>query len=510
MMHKSSHFKESEREQHQQQHQLPVDQNLLPEVEFPPGEWSGLESEAMQEARCSLLIPSERQYQPKIKYLPRQRVLVHQDKAIQPAVDLLGGKSFSVDFSGAAILQLEASPDLPYKTMPATLTVAGRCHFTTQNYKDFAMMMRSRHQSTAIDVPPNGSFDWPDVEALLLCPVCGTYQDVPPDPDDESTMDEDEDKSNSPELTGDQHPQHYWMLFYPLLQIHSGKANKMMVASRTVCRLVCLDCMQKLVQGLFLPPVTITQQQQQQANTDDDGFPIPGKSLPPLSVMGILDEVGTAVFLQGDPPRPQHAPHIDDELDAWSLYQLWEHCGAWEALQHDYKHTLTMSMKVNHRNANNNSNNKSGVDETKTPDPPAFTVMTSSATHAAKQRFGRKCDSPSCDRVHGKKDAELEDVVLISVVCEKCEGAYYCSKACRKEAAVYHSTTCSKQAVVESPNNDKKKRVKTIPCHVCEKVLPCTQMKKCSKCRVANYCSVACQRQDWATHKATCGGSKKE
>ena len=636
-----------QQQEQEEQEQTKVDNNAdMDDFEFPQGEWSGLESAAMQDAKSSLLLPcaSERHYQPRIKYLaprprPRKRILVYQDAAIQPAVGLHGGKSFHVDFGGAVILQLEAkvtataneqvtakdqvasatiqnnmesniesnssmeSNDndndsnsnndnnhyIQYKTMPVTLTVAGRCTFTTRNYKDFAMMMRSRDQAAAIDVPPNGTLDWPDVEALLLCPVCGTYQDIPPtsesDSDDcddtESNNDDDDnddeyedddnttavhDNNNHGGAGGDttkdkdkslqdgQQQQHnhetqYWMLFYPIFQIQIGKANKLIMACRTICRLVCLDCMQDLVEGLYLPPpktkrtttttTTTTrkkqQQQQQESKTDDNGFPIipvkevavptpapaPQPPQPPLSVMDLLEHVGSVVFLQDNPPRPEHAPHIDDDLDAWSLYQLWEHSGAWEALQNDYKECLINCMKSNHYDIANNNNNQhvkdkkdgvAGMHETKKPDPPAFTIMTSVAA-AAKDRSNRKCDNPTCGLVHGTRDFETDNVVsLHSVACEKCNALFhYCStnKSCRKAAVDNHLKMCFNHSVSGGGGggggvNHDKTLEKKVPCSVCQKVLPCTRMKKCSKCRIANYCSVSCQRQDWPSHKTIC------
>ena len=31
------------------------------------------------------------------------------------------------------------------------------------------------------------------------------------------------------------------------------------------------------------------------------------------------------------------------------------------------------------------------------------------------------------------------------------------------------------------------------------------ELKKCSRCRVAQYCSVNCQKADWAFHRFACG-----
>ena len=40
-------------------------------------------------------------------------------------------------------------------------------------------------------------------------------------------------------------------------------------------------------------------------------------------------------------------------------------------------------------------------------------------------------------------------------------------------------------------------------CRTCEATEP-ADMKRCSACMVARYCSPACQRRDWAQHKKYC------
>jgi hypothetical protein len=94
---------------------------------------------------------------------------------------------------------------------------------------------------------------------------------------------------------------------------------------------------------------------------------------------------------------PQHAPNVDDDLDAWALYQLWEHTGAWEALQNDYKTVLSISMQASATATGTGTATANAVpvkEETKKPDPPAFTMMTSAIQ--AKERYGRKCGNPPC------------------------------------------------------------------------------------------------------------------
>lgn len=429
--------------------------------------WSGLETDAMREARCSLLLPENGKYQPKIKNLPKQRVIVYQDTAIKAAVGLPGGKSFYVNFQGCTVLQLEPSPKVKHKTMPVTLTVGGRCNLTKENYRDFGMMMRTKEQAKTIDVTANGSFDWPDVESFLMCPVCSKSAPIPHEDSHE--------------------PKEYWLLFYPLLQINIEKGNKMVIASRTICRLACFDCMGSMLEDMKL---TV-----KQAPTEADGRR-PSLTSFALSAMEILEEAGTAAFLQDAPPRPESSPNVDDELDAWTLYKLWEHSGAWEALQNDYKTVLSRSMQAT-----------SAITPVSAPETAAPANTKGVSASKAKERYGRKCGSSSCNKVHGKKDEETEEVVRLTVVCEKCHSVYYCSKLCRKAAAKDHKSSCAQRKQEERERHDS--RLKKIQCDVCKTVLPCTQMKKCSRCRASTYCSVDCQRRDWVHHKTSCVGTVK-
>jgi hypothetical protein len=429
--------------------------------------WSGLETDAMKEARCSLLLPESGKYQPKITCLHKQKAIVYQDAASKPAVGLPGGKSFYVDFQGCTVLQLEPSPKVKHKTMPVTLTVGGRCNLTNENYRDFGMMMRTKDQAETIDVAANGSFDWPDVESFLMCPMCSKSAPIP--------------QEDSQDLT------EYWLLFYPLLQINIEKGNKMVIASRTICRLACLDCTESLLAGMRLAV--------KQAPTETDGRR-PSLTSFSLSAMEILEEAGTAAFLQDSPPRPESLPNVDDELDAWTLYKLWEHSGAWEALQNDYKTVLSRSMQATMT-----------VNPSPTTESTALPAEKVASASKAKERYGRKCGSPSCNKVHGKKGEETDEVVRLTVVCEQCHGVYYCSKTCRKAAAAHHKGSCAQRQVEERERHDS--RLKKIQCDVCKKVLPCTQMKKCSRCRASTYCSVDCQRQDWVHHKTSCVGTVK-
>lgn len=289
-------------------------------------------------------------------------------------------------------------------------------------------MMRTAEESENLNLPPNSEFEWPDVRSLLLCPLCSATALIP----------------NGTECE-------YWMIFYPLLQVEH-QDTEMTLATRTICRLVCLDCMQQLLDGMFL---TVKQMEKQNAVAFS------------LSAMDILQEAGTVSFLQDGPPRPECFAHVDDPVDAWTLFTLWECTGAWEALQSDYRSALARSMMAS-------------------PGPPP-------KKHGVlKDRYGRKCGNVGCEKMHGKKD-EDGAIIRLSVTCKQCKTVYFCSPECRSAAWAVHSLDC-----------DSEKKVKLVHCDACKTTLPYTRMKKCSRCRSAVYCSVECQRGDWAQHKVTC------
>lgn len=86
------------------------------EMAKEPGiQWSGLETEAMKEARCSLLLPIDASFQAEIKTLPAGKVVVRQDRGAKMSDDYL------VDFWGSTIMQLIPNPSSRHNAaMPVT------------------------------------------------------------------------------------------------------------------------------------------------------------------------------------------------------------------------------------------------------------------------------------------------------------------------------------------------------------------------------------------------------
>lgn len=398
--------------------------------------WSGLETAGMKEARCSLVIQENVSYSAKVKALPKQRVLVYQDKGFDPASNNLQQQSpeeeennFYVDFKGATILQLEPGSigGAAHQTMPVTMTVGGRCVFTPENFQDFRVMMRTKEQSQEMDIAPNGNFDWPDVSSLLLCPCCGKKGPIPRE--------------------GDRQQHEYWMVFFPLLQITVMKGSQLTLGTRTVCRLTCLDCMEDLLEDL-----TITIQpggagaSEGNSNTGSGSAAVDGGELQQsrksicftLPAADVLAEAGSASFLQDGPARPETHPHVDDILDAWTLYNLWEHSGAWEALQNDYRIILARSMRAepspgsSSGNPDNNSDKNSGGDNHS---------AASSSEPARKQRDReerreKKAKKVQCDTCQKKFPYTKMKK------CSKCRNATYCSVDCQRVDWEQHRFVC--------------------------------------------------------------------
>ena len=471
--------------------------------------WSGLETKGMKEAKCSLLLQEDAAFEPKIKALPKQRVLVYQDKGFHPNSAASASPStpnsannnntnnnsnsnednFYVDFKGCTILQLEPSfGPTPQRTMPVTLTVGGRCIFTPENYHDFRVMMRTKDQSKEMDIAPNGNFDWPDVQSMLLCPLCGSKAPIPQE--------------------RDEYELEYWMLFYPLLQITVMKGSQMTLGTRTVCRLTCLECMENLLEGMLLTvqPGSATAHQVMGKNTRLS-FTLPATN--------VLAEAGSASFLEDGPPRPETHPHVDDILDAWTLYNLWEHSGAWEALQNDYRIVLSRSMQGDAGGGGGGpggggggpggggtGGGDGGGDDGHVAMGGGGDADSASQQPRLRERLGKPCGNVKCKKVQGKKDRTSGEIVRLTIKCKECYSEFYCSKVCRDKAKEKHRPECL--AKQQERKERREKKAKKVQCDTCQQKLPYTQMKKCSRCRQATYCSVECQRKAWAEHKANC------
>ena len=73
--------------------------------------------------------------------------------------------------------------------------------------------------------------------------------------------------------------------------------------------------------------------------------------------------------------------------------------------------------------------------------------------------------------------------------CSRCRVAFYCSKECQKQDKWRHKPDCDAAALKTQ-------------CSSCG--LEREGMMKCSNCLEVSYCSTECQRNDWTQHKLSC------
>ena len=77
--------------------------------------------------------------------------------------------------------------------------------------------------------------------------------------------------------------------------------------------------------------------------------------------------------------------------------------------------------------------------------------------------------------------------------CGSCNSVTYCSKKCQTEHWPIHSDICKASAVHESPV--------VMCCVMCGST---EDVKRCSRCKSAKYCSQGCQKEHWSEHAGLC------
>ena len=101
--------------------------------------------------------------------------------------------------------------------------------------------------------------------------------------------------------------------------------------------------------------------------------------------------------------------------------------------------------------------------------------------------------------------------------CSHCSKAQYCGQSCQKEHWKEHRMTCNTQGVTH-PNTHTHSSSTFAPQQMLETTIDedrtkmkCSfcgthsdALKKCSRCRKAQYCGQSCQKEHWKEHKMTC------
>ncbi len=111
-------------------------------------------------------------------------------------------------------------------------------------------------------------------------------------------------------------------------------------------------------------------------------------------------------------------------------------------------------------------------------------------------------DPKSCSRCE-KKSSDLK-------MCSRCKVAMYCSTKCQTDDwAKSHKAKCKEirrlKAILDTQPEELRNKNEEFNerCNGCKK--KSSDLKRCSKCNVAVYCSKQCQVDDWAkSHKVNC------
>lgn len=205
--------------------------------------WSGLENDAMKLQGCSLLVPHDVYYEAGPVTLSPQRIHVGNFKF----VDFPGGQAVRIVASSKKHNPPDENDKASVKTpslgriMPLYMAIAGKVHFTNDDMQllTFTMMRKEDTRRFGSGVAMT-KCDWPDVRALVLCPICAAEQQSDKD---------------------------YWMILQHLQQI---QMDPFMIATIQVPRLVCLDCFEQTWQNM----VYGAGMRQEDALRLNPGFPV--------------------------------------------------------------------------------------------------------------------------------------------------------------------------------------------------------------------------------------------
>lgn len=216
----------------------------------PEQRWSGLESDAMKLQGCSLLTPRDVWYEAGPYNLAPQRMQTGVDQF----VDFPGGQPVRIVAHSKKCGSYDCETGDSKKDddgetiMPLFMVIAGKVRFTEEDKQLFTFTMMNKEDAKRMRLPVNNNkLDWPDVRALMLCPICATTQ---------------------------QPGKEYWMVLHTLQQV---QMDSFLFATRQIPRLMCLDCFESLWPLMVRDGGGI---RQEQALTVNPGFPVAGFPAP--------------------------------------------------------------------------------------------------------------------------------------------------------------------------------------------------------------------------------------
>ena len=240
-------------------------------------------------------------------------------------------------------------------------------------------------------LPPMGQFDSPDYRAFEqtfeTCPRCCVRA-----------------------KPGTKHRR--WLVYQPLLP--DNETTQVGIGIRFLCRLVCEGCFeyQWWKTNMYLQVRTGPSEMER------------------VPLLDVIEKQGPITWLFDGRPR---ASSRADTMNAYDLYQIWEHTGTWQALSDRFgkKHTA-----VDRRTW------PGKVVEQRTRDPSTFWEM-----EQIPIKEGRKCDGVNCSNVHGKRmpppeHGKKNGKKIRLQECTGCYEAMYCSEQCQRASWPGHKDQC--------------------------------------------------------------------
>ena len=323
-----------------------------------------------------------------------------------------GSPSKTVNFRGCKIVRLMAYNDERQDVRPVHLTIAGPCHYTKEDKKDFEIMMRTREQSLLMKLPYTSKFDWPDYRAIEQCPLCC--------------------KRAKPSSSNNR----YWLMYQLCKQIggtseESSTTIALGIGTRMMPRLVCEECFETITDDTYIDVLIGT----------EDGT----KTDAEIPLLDVLEAQGRVTWL-GD---GQTLGRRDESLfGAYNLYCCWEHTGTFQAMCDEISEMM--------QTVSSESGRTHEFKRQEQAPPSTYWEMSQ-----IPNKEGRKCDYDGCSNVHGTRGApepgKKKGRKIRLHECLGCYDAMYCSEECQKAAWPDHKNFCREVQRKRKEDEEKEK-----------------------------------------------------
>jgi hypothetical protein len=209
---------------------------------------------------------------------------------------------------------------------------------------------------------------------------------------------------------------------------------------RTIARLTCPGCLEDLTEGMSL-----------QANVAGTGI------VHTIPLLDLVEDTGSITFLERATPSGSGRRQATDILPAYTLYQIWETSGTWQAMCNKFADTFQeasggrVEIRPTRNDGYRSKNHRAGIDDSSDEDGGGGD---SQWVVQNQPRAGERCGGPGCDKIHGSKRVRLQQ-------CRGCKQVLYCSVDCQSRAWPDHKASCqARQAEVKAEIASKKAQEK--------------------------------------------------